>query len=47
MNCKGCHAPVTDDGHGELVHVIEGVVTEYKYGCTPNDKRATVYPVAR
>ena len=44
--CKGCHAPTTDDGHGEVIHVIKGVVTEYRYGCEPKS-RANEYPVAR
>jgi hypothetical protein len=45
MNCKGCGVEVESDGHGELVHVNDDD-TPGKYGCNPNDKRATVYPVA-
>lgn len=30
--CRRCHQPVTDDGHGELVHEETGL-----YGCNPNE----------
>ncbi len=45
-SCKNCHGSVTDDGHGDLVHVIDtGPVTAYAYGCGPGKKGAG-YPVA-
>jgi hypothetical protein len=45
MNCKGCHVPVTDDGHGELLHVNHDG-TPGTYGCEPR-KKGNDYPVAR
>ena len=49
MNCSGCGNKVTDDGHGERIHVIAGPVVSYRYGCKPADKitaREADYPVA-
>lgn len=46
--CAGCSVEVTDDGHGELVHVVEsGAVDAFVYGCDPKTRSKTEYPVAR
>lgn len=39
--CKGCFEEVESDGYGELVHSAT-----LKYGCAPNNRRASEYPVA-
>lgn len=48
MNCELCGKKITDDGHGELVHVIPVVETvAYRYGCkTGKVPSNESYPVA-
>lgn len=40
-DCSNCHMEVESDGYGELVHS-----ETLKYGCAPQNRRASEYPVA-